>query len=221
MKREDDKNGNDSYVYNDGDQAPQGPTPLELNEGESPIRDSMPFRAVMDIDFDFLHRLNYRDRIPALAQLLLRYQTSAVPAAMALYLLDVDESIMADEEKKGENAIAIEEFIDQYLPATKNWSPQKISEHRKAGKAAFLFRRELDDAGANIFTTSVIKKLYRLEDAIKRYGEKAIVFKNFTRMNKDEFIAWANGEKYMVANEYSRLEAYFHVCAEQQSFFKD
>ena len=58
MKREDGKSGNDSNVYDDGDQAPQGPTPLELNEGESPIRDSMPFRAIMDVDFDFLHREN-------------------------------------------------------------------------------------------------------------------------------------------------------------------
>ena len=221
MKREDGKSGNDSNVYDDGDQAPQGPTPLELNEGESPIRDSMPFRAIMDVDFDFLHRLSYRDRIPALAQLLLRYRTSAVPAAMALYLLDVDESIMADEEKKGDNAIAIEEFIDQYLPETKMWSPQKVSEHRKAGKAGFLFRQKLDDAGVNIFTTSVIKKLCHLDDAINRYGEKAIVFENFTRMKKDEFIAWANGKNFVVENGFSRLEAFFHVCAEQRSLFCD
>jgi len=138
MKREDGINGNDSNVNNDGDQASQGPTPLELLEGEGRIRNPNSFRAVMDVDFEFLHRLSFRDRIPALAQFLLRYRTSPVPAAMALFLLDIDDEIMEEEGEKGENVIAKEEFIDQYLPATNSWSPQKVSEHRKAGKAAFL-----------------------------------------------------------------------------------
>jgi hypothetical protein len=195
--------------------------PLELTEGESPIRGDMPFSAVMDVDFSFLHQLSFRDRIPALAQFLLRYRTSPVPAAMALFLLDIDDEIMEEEGEKGENVIAKEEFIDQYLPTTKNWSPQKVSEHKKAGKAAFRFRRELDAAGVDIFTTRVIKKLYHLEDAITRYREKAIVFENFALMKKGKFIAWANGENFVVKNGFSRLEAYFHVCAEQKSLFRD
>jgi hypothetical protein len=144
-----------------------------------------------------------------------------VPAAMALFLLDIDDEIMEEEGEKGENVIAKEEFIDQYLPATNSWSPQKVSEHRKAGKAAFLFRRELDAAGVDIFKTSVIKKLYHLEDAIKRYGEKAIVFENFAWMNKEKFISWANGKNFVVENGFSKLEAYFHVCTKQRSLFFD
>ena len=212
---------NDSNLSGEGHGEAKA-TLLELDRRDETPRDDLRFTHILDIDFRCLEDLDFQDRIPVLARALVQFRTSPVPAAMALHLLEVDDGIMVDTMKATDKSLTVQEFIDEHLPETKRWSPQKISEHRIAGKAAYTYMRELDEAGVSVFATGIIKKLYHLEAAVQRYDRENIVFETFARLrNKDEFIAWAEGKEYIPEGQYRRLEAYFDVCTKQRKLFCD
>lgn len=166
-------------------------------------------KQVLDVDFEFLDKLYFNDRLPALLELSESNKGSWVDIAKALDSGE-NQRLVEAMRKAPDNQEAPQESTSNRIdfgnsPDWKNhyWEtivPSFIKNDRRRASdyriALRLFRRyqeELDEAGFDVYAEGSFTNILKLPRAIETHGNIPEVFSNLVKMTTREFGAYASG----------------------------
>jgi hypothetical protein len=192
---------------------------IEMNDARAPMLShshskSLNLVPILDVDLNWLGRLQFNERVPALQGILDNFEESPIKIALLTHLGYIDDAPSTIFPEIKDPKECRRRFIEEYVPERIHKDRRRISEYRIAGDAAVIFAVQIKTAGIDLFQDEIVTKLIDLPKAVKFYKGSPEVFINLGLMSAKIFHDYACGLTVTKSVALCPFERYLYVYTE-------